>query len=1289
MAGLSETIGLLAGGGTVTDSSTTASDPLKIGGTSSTGASSRAPFRTAPDRSASSRSGLASRRSRDPILIPAAPPSPPALLDAGSAENAGVNGPFGIATTAGAIFMTGGTLQYSAANQFDYSGCSAAGGTQSFNIDTNGQTVTFAAAPLTGTASTLTKTGAGTLALAVANSYSGTTTISVGTLSLQNDDAVSSSALVLSGGTLLLQSDTNGDTFATGGVTTISSGSTISADHLTTGTGNTLKLANDVNVTAATTVTVTFTNADGYGVSLGNVTQTSTSATTLTLADNGIATLASYTTVSTATPKLSVQGTGVAVIAGNVTQGTGALALDRSGQTGMLILQGTSNLTGAVTITNGTIQISQPTNALGSPSGGSTISIGASGTLALRGDTSATFGNGTVPYSVALTASGATINVDEADSNVSTSPYPTLTLGTVTMSSGSIFQLNATGADGVSLSLGTITAATSETISNTIIPNSSSAGALILAGFTDTNASNPTFTLKGTGNSTITGALTQNGAMLVVYNDTGTTTLDGQSTYTSSTTVSAGTIILGAAGIGTSSPLGTVAQPVTILAGGALDLNGFSLGIAKGLNLNGTGPSGAGALLNSSPTTSTCTGAIVLQSNATIDANVGAIDETGQHHRHRRHRDAGRNRRGKHGCGQYRPHHRRRASRTASAMRFLGSSGSTYTGTTTINVGTLKLGASSTSGNASSPLGSPTGGTIVNNGATLDLNGFSITLALEALTLNGSGVSGIGALVNTGGVSSTFDGSITLGSDASIVASGAAILLTSTATATVSGTANLTLGGTVAGSSMNFAVNNTGSLIKTGTGSWALTKVNTYTGGTTVQGGTLTVSGSTATLGASGSPLEVDNPNTGAGTAVVVNLSSVSGTILSNLSGSIATPSSGTNTANINNGGKLLTDNQTTAATFAGVIAGSGGFTFAGAAVAPLTLTGTSAYTGATTLTSGILDVNGSLTSSAITLASGATLGGNGTVGDVTAVSNGILSPGTATVPSTLTTGNLVLDSSVLQLDLASATSFSSVDGTGSTIDITGSTLSLMVGAVTNGETFTILSIPGNNPSARTVGGTFANLPGTGATFTVGSVVFAINYDGGDGNDVDVDVVSGGASPSIVSTVLNGGIAYVNNTAVSQQHSMVENIVYSFSQAVSLSTTNFALTGINGTANGPTVALSSSPDGTVWTLTFTGAGVNTATGSIGDGEYDLALSGVPGLASSTYDFYRLLGDMDGNGVVDSADFSIFISSFLRGTNDPAYFGADDLDGNNKIDSADFSEFESNFLHSLPNTTLLH
>ena len=369
--------------------------------------------------------------------------------------------------------------------------------------------------------------------------------------------------------------------------------------------------------------------------------------------------------------------------------------------------------------------------------------------------------------------------------------------------------------------------------------------------------------------------------------------------------------------------------------------------------------------------------------------------------------------------------------------------------------------------------------------------------------------------------------------------------------------------------------------------------------------------------------------------------------------------------------------------TIAGSIVGNGGsLTIAGSTA--LTLTGMDSYTGPTTVSSGSLIVNGSLSrSSTVSVTAAGALGGSGSVGAV--ISSGIVNPGTPGTPGTLTVaGNLTLGSGTLVLDLAASGS-DSVNATGSTVNITGTTLSLNVGAITPNESFTILTVPGT--SSGVLQGTFANLPNTGSSFSVGSLTFTINYAGGDGNDVVL--TASGAVPTLVSTALNGELPYINNTAVGQQHSMVENIVYSFSQTVNLSTANFALTGINGTTSAPNVTLTSSPDRTMWTVTFTGAGVNTATGSIGDGEYDLALSGVPGLATNTFDFFRLLGDMDGNGVVNSADFSTFESTFLRGTSDPAYFGADDLDGNGKIDSADFSEFESNFLHSLPNTTLLH
>ena len=361
----------------------------------------------------------------------------------------------------------------------------------------------------------------------------------------------------------------------------------------------------------------------------------------------------------------------------------------------------------------------------------------------------------------------------------------------------------------------------------------------------------------------------------------------------------------------------------------------------------------------------------------------------------------------------------------------------------------------------------------------------------------------------------------------------------------------------------------------------------------------------------------------------------------------------------------------------------TGGFGLTKVGLGTLTISGKSTYTGATTVSAGTMLVTGSLATSSVSVAPGATLGIAGAISGSASIL-GTLAPGAATgSPSLLTVqGNLNFDPSnlvspgTLAVSLEGSGTNDTVVDTGGVVNITGATLNLTTsGTITDGEIFTILS------ASAGITGTFVN----GSVVTVGGQSFNIIYTG---TQVVLTAVAS-VSPSITGTVLNGGLSYIDNTGVSQQHSMVENVVYSFSQAVSLTTSNFALTGINGTTSAPNVALASSNGGTVWTVTFTGAGVNNATHSIGDGEYALALSGVPGLATSTFDFFRLLGDMDGNGTVDSADFSIFISSFLRGTTDPAYLGAVDFDGNNTVDSADFSIFVSNFLRSLPNTSLLH
>ena len=127
------------------------------------------------------------------------------VLNLGVAENAGTSGPLG---ALGTIVLGGGTLQYSPVNNYDYSGRFSAAANQAYNVDTNGQTVTWAAA-LSSSGGSLDKIGAGTLILSGANSYTGGTQVDGGTLQLGNASALGSSNgnLAVNGGALL---DLNG-----------------------------------------------------------------------------------------------------------------------------------------------------------------------------------------------------------------------------------------------------------------------------------------------------------------------------------------------------------------------------------------------------------------------------------------------------------------------------------------------------------------------------------------------------------------------------------------------------------------------------------------------------------------------------------------------------------------------------------------------------------------------------------------------------------------------------------------------------------------------------------------------------------------------------------------------------------------------------------------------------------------------------------------------------------------------------------------------------------------------
>jgi autotransporter-associated beta strand protein len=462
------------------------------------------------------------------------------------------------------------------------------------------------------------------------------------------------------------------------------------------------------------------------------------------------------------------------------------------------------------------------------------------------------------------------------------------------------------------------------------------------------------------------------------------------------------------------------------------------------------------------------------------------------------------------------------ASITNNNLGILGFFEDSTAGSASItNNNLLRFGESSTAGSSSITTNSG-GQTFVSSGADggtarFILNGSGFLDISELLTsgttagsIEGAGNVFLGAknlTVGGNNLSTTFSGVIQDGG--SFGGTGGSLTKTGAGTLTLSGTNTYTGGTTISAGILQlgnggasgsitgnvtdnsiFAINRSdafgfggvisgsGAFQQNGTGTTTLTAANTYTGTTTVNAGTLAISGSGSIT--SNVTNNATFANNGAVTGTVTNSATFNNNIGGTVSG-LLTNNSGTttNSGSLNggaivNGGLLanngaITGTVTNAATFnnnigrtvSGLLTNNSG-----------TTTNAGALNGGAVVNGGLLTVNG--TAAAVTVNAGGTLGGNGIVGNTT-INGGVLAPGNSI--GTLTVqGSLVFTAASSYMVEVSPANADRTNVTG-TATLGGATVNASFAAGTFVEKqYTILNANGG------VSGTFAgpvntNLP--------------------------------------------------------------------------------------------------------------------------------------------------------------------------------------------------------------------
>ncbi|KPG00475.1 hypothetical protein IP87_02650, partial [beta proteobacterium AAP121] len=910
----------------------------------------------------------------------------------------------------------------------------------------------------------LVKTGTGGFTLTAAQAYTGSTLVAQGNLVLQGANLLpdGSAVTVASGTTLTLGGADTVGSLDLGG--TLSGTGTLTAASYTLAAGSATTAGADLgpgalsvtgNSSLGGAAGASTVNVNSGTLSLGSANRLADTAA-VTVASGAALALAGDDTVATLALAGNLTGSGHTLNATTTTlQGGASVGANLAGST--LRVTGDAALSGSAA--NAAVSVESGIFTLASAerlSDTAALSVGGGATLLLGGTETV----GTLTLAGTLGNAGRTLNAATYTLQAGATALANLGPGVLT-STGNATLAGSSAADTVNVSVGTLTLGAANRLADTAAVTVATGATLRLNGDDTVRVLALSGTLDGTGTLSA-GTYTLTGGTYDTPLGAGDLTVSGNSTLNATSaaatvTINAGTLTLGAPSRFTASPA------LTLSTGAGLTLAGAeTFGSVAG---SGNVALGGATLTHAGLADSVFSGSFN-GSGGLVKAGAGSFTMAGNH---------------------------------------------TYTGSTQVDAGTLRVGGTLASGTVQ-----VTGGTLVlesanrladaaalsvGSGARLTLTGDDTVATLTlAGTLDGSGTLtagtvdldsgrvdanlGAGALRSTG--SSLLNGSAaatSLAVNGGTLTLGAADRLTAAPVTTVAGSATLALQGD----------QTLGSLAGSGNVALGSSVLGTGAAGDSSFSGTLSGSGSLHKLGSSSFTLGGSQLYTGATRVLAGRLLTAAADVLPN--GSAVDVASG---ATLTLGGS----DTVASLTLAGTLAGSGTFTassytLAGGTVDTALGAGTLSSSGNSRLNASsaatTVQVNaGTLTlgaanrladGAALTVASGATLalGGDDTV-------TSLALAGTLAGSGTLSAATYTLEGASVSANLGAGTLSSSGSST-----LTGSLGALQV--LVNGGTMTLAA-------ADRLADTAALTVASGATLrlsgndTVGALTLAGTLDG-------------------------------------------------------------------------------------------------------------------------------------------------------------------------------------------------